>query len=190
MNTSITVFETRQRLKIDRERLLDFLKALGSPLPSFPLFYPSFLCVFLHRWSHYLFCGNHRRLARLVWHFNLIITGADMSPLSDLGEGLVILHPAAVTLYGKAGKNLTLYAQGGLGAGIGREDIGAGIGLPVLGDDVTLLPRAMILGPVRIGDQVQCGAGCVVTKNIPGRAVLFCGEPRIFQQQPSFRQAP
>jgi serine O-acetyltransferase len=129
--------------------------------------YPPFLCVALYRFSRQLHLSGCNRLARLVWHVNVVLTGADICPASAIGGGLLVLNPVGVSLVGAAGRNLTVMAQAGLGGELGRnEDIGAGPGIPVLGDDVYLSPASGVLGPVRIGSRVRISAGCIVTRDV------------------------
>jgi serine O-acetyltransferase len=135
-------------------------------------FDPSYRAVFLHRWSHFFFRRGNRLMARFLWHFNLYATGADVSPLSDIGPGLVILEPLACILVGTAGRNLTIRAHASFGGGMSREDIGAGPGLPRLGDDVEMDFGSVVLGPVRIGNGAYIGPRCVVRADLaPGTNV-------------------
>ena len=136
-------------------------------------FHPSYTCVFLYRLSFHFYQRGHRLWGRFFWHLNMILTGADISPVSDLGPGLVIVNPVGVTLDGHAGKNLTVMPLSGLGSELGRlEDTGAGPALPRLGDDVYLAPHSGVLGPVRIGDRVRLAAGVIVTSELPDDAVV------------------
>lgn len=162
----MTLAETWRWLREDRERLRQVLAARGAG-PRCVRCTPAYVCVALHRHAHWLFARGWRLPSRFVWQMNLWITGADISPMSRLGEGLLILHPFAVTITGNAGRNLSIEGWGGLGGGLGMEDIGAGPGVPVLGDDVSMARGAMVLGPVRIGDGARLGAGCTVVKDVP-----------------------
>lgn len=142
-------------------------------------FSPSFLCVVLFRLSHYLFVNGHTITARLVWQLNLFATGADLSPMCRVGEGLVVMHPVGAIILGCAGRGLTVEGHGGLGGGMALDDIGAGPGLPVLGDDVRLARGASILGPVRIGDRVLVGPGCTVVRDLPADTEVSAHEVRL-----------
>ena len=53
--------------------------------------------------------------ARLVWHLNLVLTGADISEPADLGRDPVIMHPPGTAIMGTAGRNLTVMACAGIG---------------------------------------------------------------------------
>ena len=103
----ITASLTRARLQADRCRLQAHL-AQNAHATSLSLWLtPSYQAVYLHRWSHYHYLRGHRLLARALWHLNLLLTGADISPLTDIEGGLLIVHPLANIMLGRAGRNLT-----------------------------------------------------------------------------------
>jgi serine O-acetyltransferase len=165
--------ETFSRIRADYARLAGVLESLNGHAPVALIFHPSFISVFLYRISNHWFRRGHRYTARLFWQLNLLLTGADISEPADLGAGLVIVSPAGIAVMAKAGRNLTLMPLSGLGSEIGRrEDIGAGPGLPVLGDDVVIEPHAAALGPVRIGNRVRITALTCVTRDIPDDVVV------------------
>lgn len=180
----ITWKETRVRLAADRRRFLDHHRATGLPAPVCLLFEPAWLCVWLHRIAHFLQRRGRGRLARLVAHAGLVLTGGDVAPGSDLGAGLLIPHPAAVSLCGRSGRNLTVMALAGLGGEAldPDRDAGAGPGMPLLGDDVVIEPHAGVLGPVRIGSRVRIRSGCMVTSDVPDDAVVEGPRPRILKR--------
>lgn len=169
-------------LKADRQRLR--LLLADDKMGWGIYFHPSFLCVALYRISHYLFQGGHTALARLVAHFNQLATGADIGPSAQLDEGLVILTPPGIAIFGKAGRNLTVMPCSGLGGEIGRsDDIGAGPGLPVVGDDVILEPHGGVLGPARVGNRVRVCAGVLVTRDVPDDTVAEGPRPRLLARK-------
>jgi serine O-acetyltransferase len=161
----MTFAQLRDFLRADRERLEACIADCGEAR-GWVRCSPAWTCVILHRWSRWLFVRGWTIAARFVWQLNLWITGADIAPMSGLGPGLVILHPFSVTIAGNAGRNLFVGGLGGIGGGMSLEDVGAGPGVPVLGDDVWLERGAMVLGPVRIGDRVRIGAGCTVVRDV------------------------
>lgn len=164
--SKLTFRESLRRLGVDRRRLLACYLARGIMVRSV-VFSPSFVCVALYRLSHYFYARGWGLAARAVWQINLLLTGADISPLSDLGEGLVVVHPVAVTVVGSAGRNLIVEGHGGMGGGLDLRDIGAGPGLPLLGHDVQMARGAMVLGPVRVGHGVRIASGCTVVRDLP-----------------------
>jgi serine O-acetyltransferase len=96
-----------------------------------------------------------------------------------VGKGLRIIHPTlGIVIHGEAvvGKNCVLNGGNSVGA---RRPIRRG--QLVLGDDVIIGIHACVLGPVRIGNGVQIGAGAVVIHDqedgavvvgIPARAII------------------
>lgn len=173
--------QTRLLLKADRRRLVELLSYQGSVR-----FHPSYVCVVLYRISHHLYSNGHTLLARLFANLNEFATGADITPESELGEGLVILTPPGTAICGKAGRNLTVMPCSGMGGEIGRrEDIGAGPGLPVLGDDIILEPHCGVLGPAKIGNRVRISAGVLVTRDVPDDYVAEGPPPRLLARQHS-----
>lgn len=172
----ITWSDTRARLRQDRARIVALLMEREGGAPRLLWLHPMFQCMLLHRLSHYCYRRGHRMAARFFWHLNLVCTGSDISMLSDLGGGFVATHPASVSMVGKAGRNCTVFGPGGIGGGTPRtDDIGAGSGLPVLDDDVTIAPGALVVGPVRVGRGVWIGAGAIVTRDIAPGACLAPG---------------
>lgn len=158
------------------------LDTLHAPRPAIVALHPSFLCVFLYRIANHFSRGGHRYLARVFWHLNILITGADISESVDLGAGLVVVSPPGVSLMGNAGRNLTVMPCAGLGGEIGRtEDVGAGPGLPVVGDDVILEPHSGVMGPVRIGHRVRIGAG--VTQDVADDTIVERPQPRFIRRR-------
>jgi serine O-acetyltransferase len=182
--TPLTWRETRARMRADHQRLLLALARSAPTPPTSARLHPSFLCVALYRLSNHLFRAGHGWLARLVWHLKVLITGADISYLADLGPGLVVLHPAGVSIMGAAGRNLTVMAGCGLGGEVNRhDDIAGWPGVPRLGDDVLLEPHSGVLGPVHIGHRVRIGAGVVVTCDVGDDRVVARPEPKFLRRR-------
>jgi serine O-acetyltransferase len=177
-DTPLTWAETRGRLRGDRDRLRQLG---GSALDGAGLYlHASYQCVLLHRLSHHCQRNGWPRLARLWWHLNTFLTGADISALANLGPGLVIPHPLGVAIAGTAGRNFTVMACSGLGSELGRrEDVGAGPGLPMLGDDVWLEPHSGVMGPVKVGHRVRVCAGLPVACDVPDDTEVQWPPPRI-----------
>jgi serine O-acetyltransferase len=186
----ITWKETLERLRQDRGRLRLLIEEEGGIVPRPLLLHPSYLCVWLHRLSHFFQDRGRTRLARVFWQLDALLTGADIQPRADIGGGLVIPNPAAISLAGRAGRNLTVMALAGTGELDRSRDIGAGPGLPLLGDDVVLSPHSGVLGAVRIGDRVILQPGCVVSQPVPDDAVVEAAAPRFVKRRPVGETGP
>lgn len=154
--------ETMRRLRMDRDRLGD--------TPRFP----ALTCVWLYRMSHALHATGRTRRARLMWLMNIWLTGADITPCSEIGGGLLIPHPAGVVLHCRAGEGLTVGADAGITAPLDENDRPVGLDLsPLLGERVYLAHHTGVFGAVTIGDTVLAQPGCVATRSIPAGVALL-----------------
>lgn len=136
----------------------------GSAIP------PAFVCVALFRLSVYFFRKGRLSLARLFWLINVYTTGADISPRSVIGAGLLIPFPAGVAVDCRAGRNLTVMALSGIGTAFNDDDV------PVLGDEVWLDCHSGVYGKATIGSLVRILPGCIVNGNIADGSIM-AGRP-------------
>jgi serine O-acetyltransferase len=161
-------------IRSDYGAILRFYGKSHSPssLGGF-LLYPGFIAVALHRFAHYFHRRDWKLPARLVYWLTLVLTGADVNPASDIGPAFVMLHSTGMIVSGKLGSQVILTAAVGIGGDGSARDIGAGPGLPVLGDRVVVGGRSVLMGPVRIGDDAfVCGMSFVV-RDVPAGATVF-----------------
>jgi serine O-acetyltransferase len=179
MTTPISWAETRVRMKADREALAHTLDAVESKTLRIAFLNPSYQAIALHRVAHYFYQRKMRWVARFFWHLDLFLTGCDIPAISDIGAGAVILHPQGSVIVGKIGRNAFFFGQNGMGGGISAEDIGAGSGLPMVGDDVVFGFGSIILGPVRVGSGARLGPRCLVARDIPPGGIVTVAEPMI-----------
>ncbi len=57
--------------------------------------------------------------------------------------------------------------------------------VPVIGNNVIINAGAKIIGPIRIGDNVEIGANCVVLKDVPSNCVVAGVPARIIRSNMS-----
>jgi serine O-acetyltransferase len=146
---------------------------------------PAVLAVILFRISNFFYENNIKLLARMLWAFNLFLTGAEFQPSSKIGRGFFLGHPVGAIIYGKVGENVTMYAQAAIGGGRGDKDVGAGKGLPVLEDNVVVGARATILGSVIIGEGATIAPCTFVNKDVPAGATAIGNPCRILRSNAS-----
>ena len=63
---------------------------------------------------------------------------------------------------------------------IGRNENGHA---PIIGDNVLIGANSVIVGKVKIGNNVKIGAGCVVSIDIPDNSVAVMEHPRILKNK-------
>lgn len=178
-NARLSWRETRARLRRDRQRLLDLLERKFGYRPRFLAFDPSWLAVLLYRLSHHCWRRGNLKCGRLLMQLNIFLTGADIHPACELGEGLLIPSPCGVSIAGRAGADLTLMPLSGMGDSMDKGDIGAGRGLPMFADQVVLEPFTGVQGPISVGSNVRVEAGAkLVNTSVPrGTEVELVARP-------------
>ncbi len=171
----------RALLSADYRRMLTMMESgTGSLLHrAFWFLLPNFLGIALYRLSHWAYASDKRNLARLIFMINLYITRMEITPQTVIGPGLLIGHATGVTLDGHLGERCTLMGMCNTGGGFGDKNLGAGAGLPRIGNDVTIGYGAMVLGGIHIGDGARIGPGAIVTSDVPPGALVMWTMPRV-----------
>lgn len=175
----------RRDLRADVEKYLDFASEYGAfRRTAFKrlsaLLTPSVTACAIYRVSHWLYAKRWSRAALAAAWCNFLLTRVSICPASRIGAGLYIPHPAtAIVFQGRAGRNLSLFAGSGACAAscvpLHRHALGDA---PVLGDDVALGSKALVLGAVRIGSGCRIGINAVVSRDLPPLAVALAVRPR------------
>ncbi len=91
--------------------------------------------------------------------------GINIPWTTEVGPGLHIAHAGGIVVNGavKIGRDCSMSHN----VTIGEAQGGRRSGFPSLGDRVFVGPGAVILGAIRIGDDVAIGANSVVTSDVP-----------------------
>lgn len=168
-NVKMTFKELRELVTSDIERLAEHCDMKLSFTKKVSLFFmPSIQAIFMYRLGRYFYLRGWMIPGRLMYTLNLLFWGADISCGTQIGRALYMPHPVGVSIFGVLGDRCTCYTGTGIGGGSGDEsDIGAGPGLPVLGDNVLVGARSLIIGPIRIGSGSMIGAGALVSFDVP-----------------------
>ncbi len=129
------------------------------------LCYPGLHALLFHRLAHRLYRKGLILLPRLISQFSRFITGIEIHPGAQIGEGLFIDHGTGVVIgeTAEVGNNVTVY-QGVTLGGTGKEK---GKRHPTVGNNVVISAGAKVLGNIRIGDNAKIGAGSVVLRDVP-----------------------
>ena len=129
------------------------------------LLYPSIHVMIIYRIAQQLHKSGFRFLARMLSQLGRFLTGIEIHPGAQIGQGLFIDHGSGVIIGETAilGDNITLY-QGVTLGGTGKE---TGKRHPTLEDNVMISAGAKIIGSFTIGENSKVGAGSVVLKEVP-----------------------
>ena len=123
-------------------------------------------------------------LPYLVWYELVVVwsLGIELRYRTKIGPGLALYHGVALVVHEGAtiGANCTLRQSTTIGAKQLAD--GSQSACPVLGDGVDVGANVVIIGPVKIGDFEMIGAGSVVVKDVPARAVVAGNPARLIRQ--------
>ena len=142
--------------------------------------YPGFRAVRRHRRAHRAYEKGHFFWARLISARTKRLTGIDIHPGAQIGEGLFIDHGTGVVIGETAviGDNCTIY-QGVTLGGTGKE---TGKRHPTLGDNVMVGAGAKLLGNFTVGSGSKIAAGAVVLTDIPENATAVGVPAKVVRQ--------
>ncbi len=134
------------------------------------LAYPGFHARQFHRLAHTLFRWHIPVLPRLVSHLSRFLTGIEIHPGAEIGEGLFIDHGMGVVIgeTSEIGDNVTIYQ----GVTLGGTSHKRAKRHPTLGNNVVVGVGAKLIGDITIGDNSKVGAGSVVVTSVPANATV------------------
>lgn len=117
------------------------------------------------------------KLLKFVYLHYQLKCGADISREATIGPGFYIGHFGGIVIGPDVvlGRNCNISQGVTLGAAAkeGRR------GSPVVGDNCYFGAGAVVIGPVRIGNNVAVGANAVVTSDVPDNATVVGAPARV-----------
>lgn len=136
----------------------------------------SFQYTFLMRLCSYFSNTGNFILNKLAFRFFFEIfrlqasgSNVEITYNTKIGRGLYIPHLIGIVINEEAiiGNNCNISQN----VTIGNLKRGSRKGSPTIGDNVYIAPGAVLIGNIRIGNNVAIGANCVVNKDLPDNAV-------------------
>jgi serine O-acetyltransferase len=135
------------------------------------LCYPGLHAIWMHRFSHRLWKGGFKLIARWVSQVTRSMTGIEIHPGATIGRNLFIDHGMGVVIGETAeiGENVTLYH----GVTLGGTSLQKTKRHPTIEDHVVIGAGAKVLGAITIGAHSRIGANAVVVKSSPPNSVII-----------------
>ncbi|WP_392530348.1 serine O-acetyltransferase [Nostoc sp. C117] len=145
--------------------------------------YPGLHALCLHRLAHWLHGRGVGFIPRLISHLGRFLTGIEIHPGAEIGQGVFIDHGMGVVIGETAiVGDYTLIYQGVTLGGTGKE---TGKRHPTVGKNAVIGAGAKVLGNLQIGDRVRIGAGSIVLRNIPNDCTVVGVPGRIISRKES-----
>jgi serine O-acetyltransferase len=132
--------------------------------------YPGLHAIWGYRIAHWLWQHDLKLIGRLLSQLIRSLTGIEIHPGAQIGQGFFIDHGMGVVIGETAeiGTDVTLYH----GVTLGGTNLQKGKRHPTLGDRVVVGAGAKILGAITIGADTRIGANAVVVKSVPANSVV------------------
>jgi serine O-acetyltransferase len=136
--------------------------------------WPGVHALLAHRVAHALDAAGVPVVPRAIAATARTVTGIEIHPAADVGDGLFIDHGVGVVVGETAaiGENVTLYQ----GVTLGGTGFATGKRHPTVEDNVTIGSGAKLLGPITIGHGAKIGANAVVIHDVPPNSTVV-GNP-------------
>lgn len=145
------------------------------------LFDPGFKSVALYRLQQKL-SQRWPRVSLMISNFNLRKTGAQFCVGASIGKGLIVRHPAGIVIGGgvSVGENC-VFAQG---VTIGQMSIGLNAvnRYPQVGNRVLIGANSVLLGDIKIGDDVTIGALTIVRTDVSSGELVVGNPSRVIKR--------
>lgn len=132
---------------------------------------PGFRLAFLYRASHLARSRlglPGRALAGVLFWWMRHAYGCSIASSARLHGGLIFPHPQGIVIGPGVvvGPRAWIYQNVTLGGSPGKP------GAPIVGADARIYAGAVVVGPIRVGDNVVVGANAVVAQDIPSRRLV------------------
>jgi serine O-acetyltransferase len=138
------------------------------------LCYPGILAVIHYRLAHALYALGVPLVGRILSEIAHSITGIDIHPGAQIGEGFFIDHGTGVVIGETTiiGRNVRVYQAVTLGAKRFTQDESGALEKgaprhPILEDEVVVYAGATILGRITIGRGSSIGGNVWLTRSVP-----------------------
>ena len=135
------------------------------------LLYPGLHAILIHRFTHLLWRLKIPFLPRLFSQISRFFTGIEIHPGAGIGKGFFIDHGMGVVIgeTTEIGDNCVLFHNVTLG-GTGKHK---GKRHPTIGTNVMIGTGAILLGPIKVGDNVKIGANTfILMRNVPDNTTV------------------
>lgn len=134
------------------------------------LCYPGVHALIWHRFNHWLWKKGMKLLARWLSHMVRFFTGIEIHPGATIGEGFFIDHGMGIVIgeTTEIGNNVTIYQ----GVTLGGTSWEKKKRHPTIEDNVVVGAGAILLGPIRVGNNSRVGANSVVVHDVPAHSTV------------------
>lgn len=129
---------------------------------------------------------SKKSIFKIIYKLICFIHGIEISHKVQIGKDLYIGHPFNITINRlvKIGENCNIHK----GVTIGQENRGKRKGAPTIGNRVWIGINSVIVGNIKIGDDVLIAPNSYVNKDVPSHSIVL-GNPCIIKHRQNATEA-
>lgn len=149
---------------------------------KYRFFVPGFVYVYYFRKSQQSSLKVFKLWYLLMLRITSYITHIQIPHTTKIGEGLYIGHFGTIVINPDSviGKNFSIAAEVLIGNSHGRKE-----GVPVIGDNVRMGQFSVIVGGVKIGNDVLIAPGAFVNFDVPDNSIVIGNPGKIIRKSDS-----
>lgn len=153
--------------------------AARSPWEVF-LLYPGIHALWWHRAANFFYRHKCYFIARAISQWNRFFTQIEIHPGATIGRRFFIDHGAGVVIgeTSEIGDDVLIYQ----GVVLGGTTLEKKKRHPTIKNNVVIGSRAIVLGPITIGEGARIGSGSVVIKTVPPGSTVVGVPGRIVEE--------
>lgn len=167
--------QNRDVIQADLERLQEEIPYDRMDVVAFNyamLIHKPFRTIFYYRTANSLVARNLSKI--FLPPLKTIEIMGKIGPGFRVSHNYGVIHPESAGEYLSVGQGATI--------GKGRPDM-SGREYPILGEHVSIYSNAVVFGGIRIGNNVNIGAGAVVLQDVPDNCTVVGNPCRIIQRK-------
>ncbi len=131
-----------------------------------------FFLVRLQRTGYWLYKHNVKLIPELIKKRMLRKYACELSPYAEIGERLRIHHSVGIVVGHQViiGNNCEIFQNVTIGSNRKEKN---GRMMPIIGDNVSIGSGAVVVGSIRIGNNVKIGANSYVDFDVPSDSTVY-----------------
>lgn len=135
---------------------------------------PGIRFIYFYRRYNFTKIKILKKLYKIILIFIGLKYGIEINPNTKIGKGFYLGHPFNITINPNVilGENINIHK----GVTIGQENRGKRKGTPIIGNKVWIGVNSVIVGKIKIGNNVLIAPNTYVNRDIPDNSIVI-GNP-------------
>lgn len=145
---------------------LNFLRLIKGKITGH-----NYFLVRMYRRGNWFYTHKIKLLPEIIKKRMIRKYACELSPYATIGEGLLIHHSVGIVVGHEViiGNHCEIFQNVTIGSNRKEKN---GRYMPIIGNNVSIGSGAVVVGPIKVGNNVHIGANSYVDKDIPDNVVV------------------